>query len=113
MTTKIDTTKLHSDILEALTIAKGIAAKSDDGGTCNFDAPALRFDRMPRAKQREEIEAACQPLNGFWTKRYRTSLFVFGPGCGGQGNSRTRAAEAMVLHLEGKGYEMTTWYQAD
>jgi hypothetical protein len=111
----MDLAKLTSDVTAALTIAREVAAKTDDGGTCNFDSPTLEFDRMPGPKARKQIEEAVNAagLSGFWTKIMRCPVFVFGPGCGGQGNSRTAAAEAMRDHLKGNGWDVGMYYQCD
>ena len=105
---------------EALTEAlkKAVAAgqeaidrNPEDGGTCNFDAPAIA---LPRWKE-EEVKAAARAagVGCFTWKFYPEKLFVFPLRIGGQGNSRTRAAEAAERSLKADGYNATMYYQMD
>lgn len=117
----VDFEKLAKDIAEGLVAARLAAMVGGDGGTCNFDAPQFTFDRSPSAKVRAQYDAAVKAagLDGFWCSgvfqpRSKNRRFVFGPGCGGQGSSRTRAAEAFTEHLERCGWtNVSTYYQAD
>lgn len=113
---KTDFAKLTADLAAALVVARAVAEASDDGGTCNFDAPKLQCDRMPHKAARAQIEAAMASvgLSGFWHKSpFHGAVYVFGPGCGGQANSRSRAAEAMRDELTRRGWDIGVWYQAD
>jgi len=118
-TTKYDFTKLTADLKAGLLVAKQVAAATHDGGTCNFDAPKFHFDRSPSPKVRAEFEKAATEAGvpGYWTGdtfgRHQNRRFVFGPGCGGQGHSRTKAAEALKDHLVAAGWDVSMYYQAD
>ena len=88
-----------------------VEANPEDGGTCNFDAPALVLPRW-----NEELTKAAARAAGvgcFTWKLYREKLFVFPLRIGGQGNSRTRAAEAAAESLKADGYNATMYYQMD
>ena len=106
----------YEALIEALKRAaaaarEAVARDPEDGGTCNFDAPAIA---LPRWKE-EEVKAAARAAGvGCYTwKLYREKLFVFPLRIGGQGNSRTRAAEAAEKSLRADGYEATMYYQMD
>lgn len=123
MTNLINFAKLTEDLKAGLDLAKKAAAENggEDNGTSNFDAPEFYFDdRAPSPKVRAQYEEACRAagIRGFWTSdmfgRKANRRFVFGPGCGGQGNSRTRAAEAFAKHLTAQGYSnVDVYYQMD
>ena len=54
----------------------------------------------------------------FWTGgvfgKGKNRRLVFGPGCGGQGFSRTKAAEVFTLQLKELGWEnVSVYYQVD
>ena len=92
------------------------AASDDDGGSCNFDAPMFYFDRMPSPQAQAKYEAAMSAagISGYFTKRLGGAALVFGPDAGGQGFSRTRAAEAFEKALREQGYDNTSvWYEMD
>lgn len=103
--------KLAEDLAAAL--AYGLERKGDDdGGTSNFDAPALSLPKWERKK----VEAAAKTagLGCFVWNLWGSKLYVFSIRGGvGQGLTRTRAAEAMREYLEGLGYEALTYCQAD
>lgn len=105
--------KLAEDLKEAL--AYGLERKGDDdGGTSNFDAPSLRLPGWQRKKVEAAAEYAglgCFVWNLWGSKSYVFSLPM---GCGvGQGNTRTKAAEAMREYLKEKGYDAMLYCQAD
>jgi hypothetical protein len=57
------------------------------------------------------IEAA--GLHSFTHVRWGTRLFIVSVPFGGQGNRRTRQAEAMAKSMRDAGYEASVWYQMD
>ena len=82
---------------------------TDDGGTCNFDAPTICL----RGWNRKMVEAAAVAAGGscsFWSS-FGSYIFPV-PGTG-QGNSRTAAAEATNDYLEAHGYDAGVYYQID
>jgi len=102
------------DLKAALEIAREVAAKTEDGGTCNFDAPVLLLPttgkgcRTAKRVAKETIEAA-----GLDSFEWRKNALVIQIHCGGQGASRTRSAEAFERELRARGYETTMYYQMD
>lgn len=106
--------KLRDDLRAALEIGRAAqAANPEDGGTCNFDAPALY---LPRWKA-ELVEQAAQEAEGRCWKWKRSwaggSCWIFPPDSGAQANARTRNAEAMFKALQARGYDAIMYYQAD
>lgn len=103
--------KLAEDLTAAL--AYGLERKGDDdGGTSNFDAPALSLPGWEKKK----VEAAAKTagLGCFVWNLWGSKSYVFSIRGGvGQGLTRTRAAEAMREYLANLGYDATTYCQAD
>ena len=105
----------YAELAEALkkAFAHGVEAArfTDDGGTCNFDAPTLNLKGWNEAKVKQAAEAAglgCFVWNLWGSKRYVFALHI-----GAQANARTKAAEAMRANLKAAGYEAGMYYQAD
>lgn len=103
----------YEELTKALIRAKDIAliyANSEDGGTCNFDNPAITYKGMKKSLVIKAIEAA--GLRAFDWKLGENYLVISG-GCFGQGNRRTRMAETMTESLKSSGYQAITYYQMD
>lgn len=104
--------KLRDDLKTAL--AAGRAAEDadpEDGGTCNLDSSALLLPRWNAAKVEQaasEAGTGCFVWNLCGTKR-----FVFIPNTKGQGNARSRNAEAMTKALRALGYDAFDYCQID
>jgi hypothetical protein len=84
-------------------------ANTEDGGTCNFDAPAIKIKAT-------EKQLACMDWRVMkWGKRCEDgrTWFVVWLNLSGQGNRRTRMAEAAAESLKASGYETTVYYQMD
>jgi hypothetical protein len=101
------------DALAAALEAGRQAEKADpeDGGTCNFDAAALRLPRWNAAK----VEQAAQEAGTScfdWTL-YGQRRFVFQPDSTAQANARSRNAEAMTASLRSQGYDAFDYCQMD
>jgi hypothetical protein len=93
--------------------AAQLYANTEDGGTCNFDSPAIdyRAMHMSKAKTEEAIKAA--GLRSFeWNSYGGKRLVICGIGAG-QGNRRTRMAEAAYESLKADGMEACMYYQMD
>jgi len=84
---------------------------TEDGGTCNFDSLELTLPRWNEEKTIAAIEAA--GLHGYKSTVWRTVVYVISPPMGGQGNARTRQAEAMRGYMEGIGYSASVYYAMD
>lgn len=110
------TDKKYTDLTNALIKAKNYAQNfidTEDGGTCNFDSPAIdyRAMHMSKAKAAEAIKAA--GLRCVEWKCFRSPYLVI---CGigaGQGNRNTRMAEAAHESLKSSGISATMYYQMD
>jgi len=104
----------YVELTKALKKAKEAAqayANTEDGGTCNFDSPAIDYRKMhmSKAKAEEAITAAglrCFEWNSWAGKR----LVVCGIG---SGQGRTRMAEAAYESLKADGIAVTMYYQMD
>lgn len=104
--------KLRDDLRAALAIGLEAAAKVEDGGTCCFDAPALRLPRWSA----DMVERACKEAGGGcfdWNPFRSGKLFVVCLPVPGQAYKREVAAEAMTAVLSGMGYEAICYQQAD
>lgn len=102
--------KLAEDLRKAAAAGYAAAERSDDGGSCNFDAASIRLNGWIRAKVEQaarEAGVGCFVWNLWGSKSY-----VFPLRCG-QGNARTAGAEAMSKHLKAAGYEASMYYQMD
>lgn len=103
--------KLRDDIRAALEATEYLE-QTEDGGTCNFDSPVLYLDRW-NGKLVEQVakEAGSSAFKWRWG---RTMLgWVISPRSSGQGNRRTRRAEAMRDELKKRGYSVDMYYQMD
>ena len=94
--------------------AARIAADADggeDGGTCNFDSPALELPRWREA----DIQYCARRAgtSAFSWRIFGKRLWVFGVPLGGQGNRRSRQAEAMVQSLTADGFTACEYCQMD
>ena len=109
-------TDKYTLLTQALEKAKKTAQKyinTEDGGTCNFDSPAIDYREMhmSKAKAEEAIKAAglhCYEWNLWGHKR----LVICGIGRG-QCNRNTRMAEAACESLKASGIAATMYYQMD
>ena len=112
-TTKIDRQTIVHAFREAA--AAALAAdpgQEQDGGTCNFDSPAIRLPRVREKFLREcaaEAGISVNPFDWFGGKRW---YWVNVP-MHGQGNRRTRMAEAACRKLKELGLPATMYCQAD
>ena len=103
--------KLRDDIRAALESTEW-AEQTEDGGTCNFDAPVLDLPRWNESM----IKRAAAEAGGFafkWRRGRKMLGWVISPRSSGQGNRRTRRAEAMRDELKKRGYSVGMYYQMD
>ncbi|MCM1296361.1 MAG: hypothetical protein NC311_12550 [Muribaculaceae bacterium] len=103
--------KLRDDLKAVHKIGLEAANGSDDGGTCNFDAPALFLPRWNNTK----LEQACKEAGAgcYKWRLFGTIMTVISFPIPGQANKRTTAAEAMTKALQEMGYAAYTYFQAD
>lgn len=105
--------RLIDALLRAADAAR-IAANADggeDGGTCNFDSPALELPRWREADIRYCAKTAGTTVFTWHIGGKR--LWVFGVPLGGQANRRSRQAEAMTRSLADAGYDACEYCQMD
>lgn len=101
--------KLRDDLRTVYKIGREAAAKVDDGGTCNTDAPSLRLTRWNTAK----VEQACKEAGGGCFKWGIFNRFVFCFPIPGQAYKNETAAEAMTKALLELGYDALTYCAMD
>lgn len=105
--------KLRDDIKAALEAGKAVEAENpEDGGTCNFDAPAIKLPRWSAEKVKQAAkEAGTSAMDwDLWGER----RFVIFPNSKAQANARSRNAEAMEYYLRRIcRYNCTLYCQAD
>lgn len=104
-------------LIEALKAAKAIAQAADgnDGGTCNFDSPALS---IPEGMKYEHVKACCSAagVRCFDWKPFKDheKMAVLSSCAGnGQANRRTKGAEKACKFLQTNGYKCGMYYKMD
>lgn len=103
--------KLRDDLKAAYSETAHLENTEDDG-TCNFDSPVLHLDRW----NADKIEQAAKEAGGYatkWTSGRMVMGWVFSPNSSGQGNRRTRRAEAISAAMKARGYSAGMYYQMD
>jgi hypothetical protein len=112
----IDTTKLAIDLREAIAKGREAIEGMEDNGTCNFDGIMLSTGKdcqVPR-KSNRIADAIRQGGGSAHHKGYGIRRgYVISLPVGGQGMTRTKAAEVACDHLRAAGYEVSMWYQMD
>lgn len=111
--------------LKRATHAAMLFAEEDDGGTCNFDSPALDFvacglKEKDAERVIESLNLRCFTWKPFKNHRGEDGRMIRAPKflviCGfqsGQANRRTRMAEAFCRRLNADGCECMMYYQMD
>lgn len=102
--------KLRDDLKAALAYGKAHEG-DDDGGTCNLDACAVKLPRWREALvERAAKEAG---THSFVWELWGSKDFVFCPDTNGQGNKRSRNADAMTDYMRQLGYDALEYSQMD
>ena len=85
----------------------------DDGGTCNFDSPAIPW-RDPGFRRKADFVEAVKAA-GLLCYEWSTfkGYYVITGFTWGYGNRRTAMAEAACESLKADGYPATMYYQMD
>lgn len=86
-------------------------ALGNDGGACNFDAPALYLPRWNQQQVKAAAEAA--GVGCFKWQFMGGGVYVFPLRLGYQGNANTAAAEEALDCLIDAGYNGRTYYEID
>ena len=110
-------------MIEAITTLKQLAAleaavkatseaalqysNTEDGGTCNFDTCYIRISIPKRLRDRSQLHF----MQGWGL--FRDSWSINELPTHGQGNMRTRMAEAAAKSLCAAGYNATVRYEMD
>ena len=102
------------DLGTCITQALKEFGESEDGGTCNFDSPAVSFHGVHTGTVEAAASLAGEHCSRWQEKRKDPMYdwFVFS-GPTGQGNRRTRMAERISELLKQRGYDTTVYYQMD
>lgn len=102
--------QLRDDLVKAVEAGKA-ADFGEDGGTCNFDAPAIIAPRWREDKVKQAArEAGTDAFKWDW---FGQTKYVFGVPTNAQGNRRTRVAGAMNYALMNMGYETLLYCAMD
>ena len=103
--------KLRDDLKKAHLAALEAAARVQDTGTCNLDAPSIR---LPRWRRGLVEEAAVQAGVGcFQWGTFGGGTYVFPMHVPGQAYKQECAAEAATACLSDLGYNALTYCQMD
>lgn len=95
--------------LRRATVACMAHIDDEDGGTCNFDSPVLDYAASGITK-----EDAKQAVKAAGLSCYDWEKMLVITGCfSGQGNRRTKMAEAFSKSLEKSGLTAAMYYQMD
>ena len=110
----IKTKKELNELSEALINAVNAAAMladTEDGGTCNLDMVTLKIKIPKKFTQYISVKLE-KMLTRDWGRLWKGYYLVDIP-LSGQGNRRTRMAEAACESLKAAGYNAQVYYQCD
>ena len=110
----IKTKKELNELNQALINAVNSAAMLDnteDGGTCNLDMVTLKIKIPKKLTQYISVKLE-KMLARDWGRLWKGYYLVDIP-LSGQGNRRTRMAEAACESLKAAGYDAMMYYQCD
>lgn len=110
--TKVDAAAITRGVQAAVEAAKK-CAEVDDGGTCNMDSPYFRVPRMRETTVLAAVQAGGSSAYSMEWLRSRIFMVSIPMEGMGQGNRRTRAAEAMAKAMQAAGLDAGVYYQMD
>lgn len=84
---------------------------TEDGGSCNFDSVTLKINIPAKLAAQAWVKLE-KMLARDWGRLWRGHYMV-GIPLSGQGNRRTRMAEAACNALKSAGYDAQMFYQCD
>lgn len=91
----MDYKALTEALIKAKEAAEAAGANIEDGGTCNFDNPAMQFDRKERAEAEKAIaDAGLRSYEWEFAGNKKQVALIIGGMTVGQGERRTTMAEA-------------------
>lgn len=106
--TKKEIDKLEMAILKAEKEAQKYA-DTEDGGSCNFDTPMIKV----KATEKQLAQMDWQVFKVGKRQSDRETWYQVLINLSGQGNRRTRMAEAAAKSLQEQGYESSVYYEID
>lgn len=108
--TKEELNELNQALLNAVNAA-AMFDDTEDGGTCNLDSVTLKISIPAKLAAQSWVKLE-KMLARDWGSLWRGYFMVDIP-LSGQGNRRTRMAEAACNSLRTAGYDATMFYQCD
>lgn len=108
--TKKELNKLSEALINAVNAA-AMLADTEDGGTCNLDMVTLKI-KIPK-KLTQYISVRLEKMYALDRGRLWKGYYVADIPLSGQGNRRTRMAEAACGSLRTAGYDAQVYYQCD
>lgn len=108
--TKADLQDLNNALMYAVNRAMKVS-DTEDGGTCNFDSVTLRIKIPAKLLPLTYAELSKMHVRDYghgWKGSYTVGIPLHG-----QGNLRTRMAEAACAALQEKGYDACMFYTTD
>lgn len=108
--TKTELNALNRALVLA-TLAASEFADAEDGGTCNLDMVTLKIKIPKKLTQYISVKLE-KMLARDWGRLWKGYYLVDIP-LSGQGNRRTRMAEAACSSLRAAGYDAQVYYQCD
>lgn len=104
--------------LKRAAIASASYINERDGGTCNFDSPALDFAAygMSKAEAESAINAAglrCHDWKPFGEAESAPTYLVISGFQSGQGDRHTKMAEAFCNSMNADGFDSMMYYRMD
>ena len=108
--TKKELNELNQALINAVN-ATAMLDDTEDGGTCNLDMVTLKIKIPKKLTQYISVKLE-KMLARDWGRLWKGYYLVDIP-LSGQGNRRTRMAEAACQALKDAGYDAQVYYQCD
>lgn len=108
--TKKELNELNQALLSAVNAA-AMLDNTEDGGTCNLDMVTIKIKIPKKLTQCISVKLEkmyARDWGRLWRGYYVVDIPLFG-----QGNRRTRMAEAACQALKDAGYDAMMYYQCD
>lgn len=112
----LNISKFITDLIGACGEARKAIENEPDVGTCNFDAvfvPVGKGQQLGRKSGKFEDALSAAGFTCFFHDGRIRRGYILGIGLGGQGYTRTKAAEVVNQTLQSKGHNTSMWYQVD
>lgn len=111
--TKAERKEILVDQIKTAKYAANTAVKynPEDGGTCNLDSAMVKREKWVTYDETIAMFKECG-LYAYTGSGWNKGWIIIGSPCG-QGNARTRWAEAFAKSLKRQGFETSMYYQID